>query len=517
MKKPHILLFNPDQWRGDVMGHLGTADGTTPFTDSLVGSDAVSFAWTFTQATVCTPSRCAFSTGLYPHVHGHRSLHHMLHDERGQTNMFKVLRENGYFVWWGGKNDLVPGEEGPEAHSDIHFKPDEAFFERHGAAPVPDMHRGDQSWRGAPGSDTYYSFLRGELKTPDGAAHYLDKDWQDVLGACEFIRQAPRDKPLCIYLPILFPHPPYGAETEYLTQVAGTDLLPRRHATDDQLARKAGMLSGIRSGQGLTGWSEERWEELRRTYYAMIARVDAQFRMVVEALKEAGFYDDTAIFLFSDHGDYTGDYEVVEKNQNTFEDPLSRVPMVVKPPKDRPCTPGVRDATLAQLIDLPATLYDLAGIDPGYDHFGKSLLPAVADRNTPHRDLAFCEGGRRPDEVQASERESLQQFGDAPEVGHYYPRISLQVARPDLHNRAVMVRSLDAKYIRRTGERDEFYDLAADPMELDNRIDDPACAARIGELKERLLDWYLETSDTLPRQTDGRWRSPAPAAPETRA
>ncbi|MEZ4610162.1 MAG: hypothetical protein R2838_07920 [Caldilineaceae bacterium] len=30
------------------------------------------------QHTVCTPSRCSFMTGWYPHVRGHRTLWHLL-------------------------------------------------------------------------------------------------------------------------------------------------------------------------------------------------------------------------------------------------------------------------------------------------------------------------------------------------------------------------------------------------------------------------------------------------------
>ena len=76
----------------------------------------------------------------------------------------------------------------------------------------------------------------------------------------------------------------------------------------------------------------------------MCARVDTQFGMVVNALKgKGGIYDDSAIFFFSDHGDFTGDYGLVEKTQNTFEDCLTRVPLIVKPPAKLPIEPGIRD------------------------------------------------------------------------------------------------------------------------------------------------------------------------------
>ena len=64
---------------------------------------------------------------------------------------------------------------------------------------------------------------------------------------------------------------------------------------------------------------------------------------------------------------------MVEKAQNTFEEPIVRVPLIVKPPRGVAAAAGVRDATLVELIDMTATLYDFAEVDPGYDHFGKSL------------------------------------------------------------------------------------------------------------------------------------------------
>ena len=41
--KPHIILFNPDQWRGDALGHVGHPAVQTPNLDELVAQHAVSF------------------------------------------------------------------------------------------------------------------------------------------------------------------------------------------------------------------------------------------------------------------------------------------------------------------------------------------------------------------------------------------------------------------------------------------------------------------------------------------
>jgi arylsulfatase A-like enzyme len=160
-----------------------------------------------------------------------------------------------------------------------------------------------------------------------------------------------------------------------------------------------------------------------------------------------------------------------------------------------------------ELVDFSATVYELTGIDPDYDHFGKSLLPLLAGDVDEHRDAAFCEGGRLLGETQAMERQSNSQGSDSDkEFGLYYPRLRVQIS-DDLgvqHTKATMCRTKTHKYIRRHYEQDELYDLEKDPTECVNVIDDPSYATVLSELKERMLRWYMETCDVVPRETDNR-------------
>jgi len=97
--KPNIVIFNPDSYRGDVLRHLGNPGAFTPKLDAVVRDGGVSYANAFAQNPVCTPSRCSFMTGWYPHVHGHRSMKNMLKEH--EPHLFSVLRREGYHVWWG--------------------------------------------------------------------------------------------------------------------------------------------------------------------------------------------------------------------------------------------------------------------------------------------------------------------------------------------------------------------------------------------------------------------------------
>ena len=83
-------------------------------------------------------------------------------------------------------------------------------------------------------------------------------------------------------------------------------------------------------------------------------------------------------------------------------------------------------------------------------------------------------------------------------------KCNCRAAKDGEHSKATMCRSRDFKYVRRLYESDELYDLRRDPSELQNRIDDPAYATVLTELRERMLTWYQTTCDVVPYKTDVR-------------
>ena len=360
----------------------------------------------------------------------------------------------------------------------------------------PGLH-GDLSWRGEKGSDNYYSFYAGKIEKGENDIYY-DSDWAYIDGAVDFIKNNSEDKSFCVYLPLLYPHPPYGVEDPWYSSV-DRDKIPARISAPENWDDKPSVLSSVYQRQGLQGWTEERWTELRATYLGMCSRIDYQFGLIVDALKDTGVYDDTAIFFFSDHGDFTGDYGLVEKTQNTFEDCLTNVPFIIKPPADVEVKPGVRDS-LVELIDFPATVEELTGINFDYTHFGSSLLSVISGDSIDHRDAVFCEGGRLKGERHCME---LKSGSSCDPEGLYWPRSNLQQRIPE-HSKAVMVTTDSYKYVRRLYEKDELYDLKCDPQELSNLIDQQGMESVLNELKDRLVTFYLETGDVVPHETDER-------------
>lgn len=491
-KRQNIIMFVADQMRSDSLAHLGNQASITPNLDGIL-KDGVSFENAYCQNPVCVPSRCSFLTGLYPHTTGHRTMH-FLQDE-DEPNILKTMKKEGYDVVWIGRNDVVPATRAKTEYCD-------EFYDGNSGENLRDAVNVSFAPKGSSNpmtvqdvnDDNYYSFYIGKL---DDSKGYGRVDWKCVELALETIERKSKEKdgkPLFLYCTISFPHPPYACEEPWYSSIDRNNLPMRRPNVAD-LKNKASMLYGINSKQNLNKWSEERFNELRATYLAMVSRFDYQFGMIVDKLKETNQYDNSNIIMFSDHGDYTGDYNITEKVQNCFEDPISNVPLVIKPAKELKVEPRISKA-LVELLDIPATIADMAGIKLNYTQFGKSLLDTLAG-NESHKDAVFCEGGRIHGEVQAMEA------GHGPE-SPYWPRLSTQGSEGPEHTKACMIRMGNMKYTMRLYEKDELYNLENDPFELNNLIDDDRYRDVCRDMKERLLYHYMETADFVPNRRDKR-------------
>ena len=111
----NFVFFIPDELRAESVGCYGNDLVRSPNIDRLAAG-GTRFDQCHVQHTVCTPSRCSFTTGWYPHVRGHRTLWHMLRPD--EPNLLRSFKEAGYDVYWGGKNDLLAPESFPLSVSD---------------------------------------------------------------------------------------------------------------------------------------------------------------------------------------------------------------------------------------------------------------------------------------------------------------------------------------------------------------------------------------------------------------
>lgn len=491
-KRPHIIIFNPDEMRTDAMGHMGNAATSTPYLDLFAKNEAVSFRHAACQNPVCVPSRCSFFTGQYPHVNGHRTMAHLLRP--GESSLFSELKQNGYYVWMNARNDLYAAQyEGW-----VEENANEIFYGGQAPrAPMPE----NENVRGEQSGKNYYSHFEGRLGVDENGRNYSRDD--EAVDACIQRLTHPVDyRPMCAFVGLMFPHTPYAVEEPYYSKIDRSKLPPRvRHEDCDG---KPLMEQRLRELQHMQGYTERDWDELRAVYLAMCSKVDVQFARLCEALKTAGIYDDCAIFFLSDHGDFAGDYGLPEKAQNCFEDCLVNVPLLIKPPKGEPIDAGVSDS-LVELVDFYATAMQYAKVTPSHTHFGKSLAPLLANRKATLRQYVFCEGGRMPHEKHCDESHINGKNGSPPSFV-YWPRQTAQ--RDDkAHQKGTMIRSLEYKYISRLDGSDEFYDLTLDPQEKHNVINCKKYEAQILKMQREQLRWYQATCDIVPLDFDARFNN----------
>jgi arylsulfatase A-like enzyme len=472
--RPNLLLFMPDQLRADAMGAFGNPVASTPAIDALAAR-GVRFTSAFSQHSVCSPSRASMFTGWYPHVAGHRTLTHLL--KPWEPNLFRGLRQAGYHVACAGlRGDLFAPGVAAESVDRMGLDVTPTFDRGWGHPPGHPLR--DAMYRGSRGPDPVVDLDEATIRTAEGwLADGLPEPW-------------------LLFVPLIFPHPPYGVEEPWFSQ------LDRSRMPAPAPVKRGGeprFMAALRDRLG-TERLAEHWPELIATYYGMTSRVDDQLRRLLEAVDRAGAGagagDRTVTAFFTDHGDYLGDFGLVEKWPAGVDDCLVRNPLIVAGPG---IAAGATSDALVEMVDLLPTLYELGEVKAGHTHFGRSLTGLLVDPDAgpgrDHRTAAFSEGGFLTTEEHLLEN---------PE-GHYAYKGELQHLDPRSVGRVIALRTAEWTYVRRLYEPDELYARVDDPREVQNLAGDPVHAPVVAELSGRLLDWLQETSDVIPWEPDPRF------------
>jgi len=108
-------------------------------------------------------------------------------------------------------------------------------------------------------------------------------------------------------------------------------------------------------------------QDLTHGYYAAISHTDARIGQVLDALANSVHASNTDIVVWSDHGFHLG--EKFHWRKRTYWQQTVKVPLIISSPI---LTPGT-DATEVSLIDVPATVLDMAGLSPSTQFEGTTL------------------------------------------------------------------------------------------------------------------------------------------------
>jgi arylsulfatase A-like enzyme len=292
-----------------------------------------------------------------------------------------------------------------------------------------------------------------------------------------------------LFVALIFPHPPFEVEEPWYSLHARASL-PLPVAAD--LSRKPAYMRAMHDRMRLGRLGESEWRELRGVYAGMTSRVDVQLGRVVTALEKAGVAERTLELFFTDHGEYLGDYGLVEKWPSGLDDCLLRNPLIIAGPD---VAHGATCNALVEMIDLVPTLAERCDLTIAHTQFGRSLSRQLAGSGDAHRDALFAEGG-----FTAAEEPLLERA-----VFPYDIKAAIQHENPVYAGRAIAVRTVEWTYIQRLYEEPELYSRRDDPHETRNRAGEPDLASVEQTLRNRIFAWLFETSDVIPSEVDPRF------------
>jgi arylsulfatase A-like enzyme len=199
-----------------------------------------------------------------------------------------------------------------------------------------------------------------------------------------------RDQKFFIWLYYWDPHAPYDPPEEFMQRYDPEYVRKpppgKQRQNDENFLRDAsghfggsiGTLKALNQGD-IRLTSRDR-RHLIALYDAEISYVDQGIAELVARLKELDLYDNTLIILNSDHGEGFGEHGMWYHGSTVYDE-MSRVPLIIKPP--RPYSGNKMVAGPVRNIDIVATILDYCGLDAPKDWNGQSLRPFIESDTAP--------------------------------------------------------------------------------------------------------------------------------------
>lgn len=328
-KKPNVLIIQPDQHRGTIMGCAGDEQVMTPNLDRLA-KEGIRFTHCASSSPVCSPFRATMQTGLYPHKHG-IDKNNILLDPEFKT-IAEIFAENGYATGYIGKWHLDGGIPDPQPGGYIE--------------PGP-RRQGYQEWYGYEKSHEYFNVWKYDENRKQVRVEGYDWEpaWHTDMVLDFAKRNRDRKKPWMYYLAYGPPHMPEQCLQKYL-DMYDPDAFKLPPDTADRF----------------TAETEKELRRIYQMYYALVTAIDHEIGRLLKGFEDLGIADSTIILYTSDHGDKLGSHCTPRRLRGKGAPYATafRIPLIIRWPRKIKKN-QISDA-LVSSVDLTPTILGLAGM-----------------------------------------------------------------------------------------------------------------------------------------------------------
>lgn len=493
-QKPNIVfLLNDHQ---TFYGHgerVGGPKIIKPHFERLA-KEGMEFTRAYTCCPLCAPARRSMLTGLFPHTHGELS-NKSFNPFSNETYLDK-LAEAGYKNYYFGKWHAGPGTaydhrcEGFSypGYNNPYTKAEYKKYLKENNLP----HFQVRLQRSFNDPKTKYGKIH-QSRIQSGELHSLDRavcneHTVGIMGtpketheafflghlACEKIKEIAKSEtkePFHLRVDFWGPHQPYFATQEYLDKYPPENI-PELPSFRESLENKPSLYKFERNFPLHEGgkiiypnplpWSE--WQKVLAMNYAQQTLIDEAGGLILDALDEFGFRDNTLVMWSTDHGDALGCHGGHFDKDTYMPEEMMRIPLAVRYPNV--ISAGQKSEKLVSNLDLPLTFLEVAGARFSNAVHGKSFLPICVNKNEEWREDLMCETN-----------------------GHF----TINIGR--------MIVTDQYKYISNDKDMDELYDLKNDPFELKNLVYDQKYKEVLIDMNNRLEKWRQKTNDKITRKT----------------
>ena len=227
--------------------------------------------------------------------------------------------------------------------------------------------------------------------------------------------------------------------------------------------------------------------------YNNIAEMDKQLGSVLKQLEDDGLLENTIIVFYGDHGG------PLPREKRLIYDSGLNTPMIIRFPKKMRA--GTTDNQLVSFVDFAPTLLSLVGVNPPEYIQGQSFLGEYAAKNK--RKYIYGAADRFDEVTDAIRAVRDKQFkyirNYRPEQGYYLP-LAYREKIPTMQELLRLrdegkLNDVQMQWFRDHKPKEELFDCIADPHEIHNLANDPAYKDKLEELSTEMDRWIATIGD----------------------